>query len=80
MWCIPQIDQEFEERMLDVLDVYERPYDLEKPVVCLDEKSVELRASSRPARRAKPHHLKKVDSEYVSAKHKPVPKLYKGDA
>lgn len=42
MWCIPKVTPEFEERMMDVLEVYERPYDKNYPVVCLDEKSTQL--------------------------------------
>ena len=33
--------------MEDVLDVYMRPYDLRRPVVCLDETSVQLVAETR---------------------------------
>ena len=42
MWCVPEIDEEYKRRMFDVLDTYERPYDPLLPVVCLDEKLVEL--------------------------------------
>lgn len=42
MWCVPKVDEEFIERMEDVLDLYEKPYNLEEPVVCLDEKSTQL--------------------------------------
>ncbi len=38
--------------MYDLLDLYERPYDPFEPVVCLDEKSVELHDEKRaPIRR-----------------------------
>ena len=37
-WCIPpKANAEFVWKMEDVLEVYKRPYDPEKPVVCLDE-------------------------------------------
>ena len=42
MWCVPTLDDTFKERMFDVLGLYEKPYDPQLPVVCLDEKSVEL--------------------------------------
>jgi transposase len=42
MWCIGDITGEYIERMEDVLDVYERPYDSQYPVVCIDEKPVPL--------------------------------------
>lgn len=37
MWCIGKLDAEYVQRMEDVLDVYERPYDERRPVVCVDE-------------------------------------------
>jgi transposase len=52
MWCIPKLDTKFLERMFDILAVYEQPYDPLLPVVCLDEKCVELRDDVRkPLRR-----------------------------
>lgn len=42
MWCIAELDEEYIERMEDVLDVYERPYDANRPVICVDEKPVAL--------------------------------------
>ena len=43
MWCIPpEKDAEFVAQMEDVLDVYERPYDPDRPVVCLDESNKQL--------------------------------------
>lgn len=65
MWCIPELNEEFIERMEDVLDVYERSYDPKKPVVCLDEKPVVLHEDKKealPMREGKP---KRVDSEYI---------------
>ena len=48
MWCVPNLDDEFIECMEDVLKIYERPYDPKEPVVCLDEKPIQLLTSSRP--------------------------------
>lgn len=42
MWCVPVLDSEYKARMHDLLDLYEKPLDRRFPVVCLDEKSVEL--------------------------------------
>jgi len=42
MWCIGQLNAEYIRRMEDVLDVYERPYSPQRPVVCVDEKPVPL--------------------------------------
>ena len=48
MWCIPNVDAEFISRMENVLEIYEKPYDPKEPVVCLDEKPVQLLSSPRP--------------------------------
>jgi transposase len=53
MWCIPKLTDEFLERMYDVLTLYERSYDPKLPVVCLDEKCVELRGDIRKPLRKK---------------------------
>ncbi len=42
MWCIGELDDEYISKMEDVLDVYKRPYNDKKPVVCIDEKPVPL--------------------------------------
>lgn len=50
--------------MEDVLDVYHRPYDPSRPVVCFDETSKQLLQHARvpiPARRGQP---RRVDDEY----------------
>lgn len=64
MWCIQEIDQEYVERMEDVLDVYERPLDPLKPVVCLDEKPVALIDDAREREPAQPGVPTKIDYEY----------------
>jgi transposase len=64
MWCVPKIDKEYLERMEDVLAVYEKPYDPEKPVVCMDEKPVQLLEHTRqsiPLQSGKPE---RQDYEY----------------
>ncbi len=47
MWCIGDLDEEYVERMEDILDVYEKPYNEKRPVVCMDEKPVALIADTR---------------------------------
>jgi hypothetical protein len=37
MWCVADLDEEYIAKMEDVLEVYERPYDPQQPVVCVDE-------------------------------------------
>lgn len=51
--------------MEDVLEVYARPYDPSRPVVCLDEKSKELHGQLREALALKPGKERREDSEYV---------------
>jgi hypothetical protein len=50
--------------MEDVLEVYHRPYDPERPVVCMDEASKQLIAEVREPLPAKPGSVAKHDSEY----------------
>ena len=43
MWCLPaEANGEFVYHMEDVLEVYQRPYDPQQPVVCMDETSKQL--------------------------------------
>ncbi len=46
-WCIPEADAAFVWQMEDVLDVYQRPYDPARPLVCLDETSRQILAETR---------------------------------
>jgi len=47
-----------------VLEVYERPYDQKRPVVCIDEKSKQLLKESRAPITATPHQPIRADYEY----------------
>ena len=51
--------------MEDVLDVYERPYDEKRPVVCMDEKPYQLLEDAREALPMIPGNDQKTDPEYV---------------
>jgi DDE superfamily endonuclease len=51
--------------MEDVLEVYARPHDPERPVVCLDETSKQLIAETRAPQPAAPGRPARLDSEYV---------------
>jgi transposase len=64
MWCVADLNEEYIDKMEDVLETYERPYDAAQPVVCLDEKPVTLHADVRPASPAKPGREARQDSEY----------------
>ncbi len=50
--------------MNDVLELYAKPHDEKKPVVCFDEKLVQLLSTPRGEVPAKPGKLKKADFEY----------------
>jgi len=50
--------------MEDVLEVYHRPYDAHRPVICMDEASKQLIAEVREPLPAKPGSIAKHDSEY----------------
>jgi hypothetical protein len=65
MWCIPNLNAEFKERMEDLLDLYAEEYDPKRPVVCLDEKSIQLLKDSRPRLKVKPGKTAVRDYEYV---------------
>ena len=51
--------------MEDVLEVYKRPYDPKRPVVCLDETSKQLIGEAQKPVSAAPGQMAKVDYEYV---------------
>ena len=50
--------------MEDVLDVYHRPYDSQRPLVCMDEASKQLIAEVRDPLPPQPGRIAKYDSEY----------------
>jgi hypothetical protein len=49
----------------DVLHCYAQPYDPQHPLVCFDEKSLQLLADSRPEQPASPGRPRRRDYEYV---------------
>ena len=61
---IPSVGAEFVWRMEDVLDVYARPYDPKRPVVCFDELVVQLIIERRKPLPAKPGQPERFDYEY----------------
>ena len=50
MWCVPDLNDEYVRRMENLLRLYKKEYDNRQPVVCLDEKPVQLLADTRPMR------------------------------
>lgn len=64
-WCIPkQADAEFVYHMEDVLDVYKRPADPKRPLVCFDESPEQLVRETRQALPMLPGQVEKYDYEY----------------
>jgi hypothetical protein len=77
-WCIPKAnDASFVAHMEDILGIYKREYNPDLPVICMDEKPVQLlgeirdRISAEPLRidpdteLPKPGKIEKIDSEYI---------------
>lgn len=64
MWCVGELNEEYVAKMEDVLETYEKPYDRDEPVVCLDEKPVTLHADVRPATAPAPGREARRDNEY----------------
>jgi len=48
-----------------VLDVYKRPYNVDNPVICMDESPKQLISSAQPSTSIKPGQDARVDYEYV---------------
>ena len=64
-WCIPpEQNAAFVAAMEDVLEVYSRPYDPARPVICMDEKPYQLLGEVRGPIPARAGELEKNDSEY----------------
>ena len=65
MWCIGELTGEYRSRMYALLALYAKPRSRAEPVVCIDEKSLQLIAHSRTPLRMASHSPEKVDYEYV---------------
>jgi hypothetical protein len=64
-WCLPgEPSAEFVARMEDVLDVYHRPYDPQRPVVCIDEQPKQLVSEVRAPRPPRSGTPPQYDYEY----------------
>ena len=61
----PQGSGEFVARMEDVLEVYHRPFDERRPLVCIDEVPVQLVGETRLPLPAAPGRPPRYDYEYV---------------
>jgi len=66
MWCIPdKPSAEFVYPMEDVLEVYHRPYDPKRPVVCVDETFKQLIGETREPLPPRPGAVERYDHVYV---------------
>ena len=67
-WVIPpEADGEFVAHMEEVLETYEKPYNPQVPVLCMDEQPVQLLKETRVPIAATAKHAKRVDYEYERA-------------
>lgn len=65
MWCIGALTQEYRCRMYALLELYARPVSRTEPVICIDEKSLQLIGHSREPLPMASHNPTKQDYEYV---------------
>lgn len=64
-WCIPpEQNAEFVYRMEDVLDVYHRPFDPDRPLICFDETPVQLISETRQHIPTQAGYPARYDYEY----------------
>ena len=57
----PEADAEFAASMEEVLDVYVRPYNRRRPVLCMDEQPIQLLKESRTPIPGTQKHPRRVD-------------------
>ena len=65
MWCIGALTEEYRGRMYALLELYARPLSKTEPVICIDEKSLQLISHSRAPLAMTPSKPVKQDYEYV---------------
>lgn len=63
----PEQNADFVAHMEDVLEVYKRPYDASRPVVCMDEQPTQLIRETRVPLPAVPGSVERYDYEYERA-------------
>jgi hypothetical protein len=64
-WVIPPKENaRFVAQMEDVLEVYQRPHNSRRPVICLDEACKQLTSSTRASLAARPGQIERTDYEY----------------
>jgi len=63
MWCIATLTEEYRLRMYALLELYARPMARAEPVICIDEKGLQLLDHSRAPLPMSTHGPAKVDYE-----------------
>jgi DDE superfamily endonuclease len=64
MWCIGALTQDYRRRMYALLELYARPMSRSEPVICIDEKSLQLIGHSREPLPMTSHRPTRQDYEY----------------
>ena len=64
MWCIAALTWEYRQRMYHLLALYARAENKDEPVVCVDEKSLQVLAHSRSPMPMRSGSVRKEDYEY----------------
>jgi DDE superfamily endonuclease len=64
MWCIGTLNPEYRRRMYHLLQLYALPLSKTEPVICIDEKSLQLLAHTRQPLAMSKHSPRKQDYEY----------------
>ena len=65
MWCIAEITPQYLTRMYDILEIYARAYDSQRPVFCIDEKNFQLTSYIREPIPMTLEHSLREDYEYT---------------
>ena len=65
MWCVGALTEEYRQRMYGLLELYARPLSQAEPVICIDEKSLQLIGHSREPLPMAAHRPLKQDYEYT---------------
>jgi hypothetical protein len=59
----PKENAAFVANMEDVLEVYHRPYDARRPVICMDEQPVQILGEKREPERMTEHHNRRENAD-----------------
>lgn len=63
-WCVPKINEQYIERMESILDLYAQADSDAEPLICLDEKPIQLLDHARDPSGLQPGKPARIDYEY----------------